>query len=161
VKTHENEGHRRLFVGAALLALALTGCGSADEPLSVTKDDKAAVAEPSLSEYYVHRRHDAATGGTSQGTTAGTGGVGNASGGGTAGTSGSALTYDCNLCTQANDCCEAVNPEGSGCTFSANTCFAYSADSQKNYSIYCLTFIRTVISAWQPQSPPPVCQLQI
>lgn len=149
-------------VAASLLMATMTGCGGSDQTEVASTNEangENVVAGQASPEWYrIHRRSTGGAG-ASQGGALGTGGT-TAATGGAVGTAGS-IAYDCKLCDQANDCCTAVTPAGNpSCSFSSSECSSYSsAESQKNYALYCLTFIRTVISAWQPKSPPSVCLL--
>jgi hypothetical protein len=155
VNTIDTSKVARLYMGVSLLALSLAACGNADEPSADAQPSSdEAPSEAALARFRRYP-HQGATGG------AATGGASSASAGsgGTASEPGTSLTYDCSLCRQANECCTAVSSESSLCSFKASTCLAYPPDQQKSYATYCLTFIRTVISAWQPQTPPAVCLL--
>ncbi len=152
-----------LIVIAGLSLPALPSCGNGPDDVTVTQATSAAENGPTPHDWY-RRRPRTGTGGASTGGAFGTGGVsgtgGTSASGGSAGTSGS-VSYDCSICDQANLCCQAVTPAGSGpCSFSSSACRSYtSAESQNSYALYCLAFIRTVMTAWQPQSPPAVCLL--
>jgi hypothetical protein len=58
------------------------------------------------------------------------------------------------------DCCNAVNA-GDLCSFSAAACSALDPGRQHTYAIYCLTVLRTTISAWtiSGSTPPAACTL--
>jgi hypothetical protein len=143
------------IVGTGLLLLTLPGCGGTAETGDVVAIETGDNGDHGSLEWY-RQRPRTGTGGASQGGAPTTGGA-VATTGGTPGT----IAYDCNLCDQANDCCDAVTPDDRpACSFSSSECLSYtSPESQKNYALYCLTFIRTVITAWQPKSPPAVCLL--
>ena len=101
--------------------------------------------------HHWHRMPDAGSAGGSVGTSTG----------GSAGTSGisapdGGAIADCDICTQAQQCCETVeaNPE---CTFSAAKCSSMVGDALPAYINACLVFVNTVRGAWGG-NPPAVCR---
>ena len=85
------------------------------------------------------------------------GGSGGASGPSTgSGTGGQGPAANCDVCTRANDCCNAVNG-GALCSLSAAACLAESAGAaQDAYITACLNVIVATIDAWAGH-PPAVC----
>jgi hypothetical protein len=72
-----------------------------------------------------------------------------------AGTTTTAAT--CDLCTQTQACCLAVDPSGN-CTFSAETCRTGVSDAARPYYIQaCLVELVTIRGAWGG-NPPEVCR---
>jgi hypothetical protein len=145
-----------LLVAASVVlgGLAVTaGCDGGEDAL----DD----GEPAISagDLRVRRHHRGRDGGGAAGTTgAGTagdtgGGTAGNTGGGTAGTSGGGgdgAPADCNLCTKAQQCCEAVQPADRPCFFNAGTCSDASVRG-------CLVYLNTVRSVWGFE-PPSQCR---
>jgi hypothetical protein len=112
-----------------------------------------------------HRRHhspDAGTVGGAAGTTGGGAGpvTGGTTGSATAGmggaTAGGGATADCDICTQAQQCCYVVEADP-GCSFSAVTCASMVGDARPAYVNACLTFVVTVRAAWSG-NPPAECR---
>ena len=66
-------------------------------------------------------------------------------------------TADCEVCTKAQQCCEAVAPGGRSCTFSAATCSSMVGDARSGYVNACLTFLSVTREAWKG-NPPPACR---
>jgi hypothetical protein len=151
----------RRLCGLALAGSALTcsslvaGCGQVD-------GDDPADDEPVMTGELYHRfpglHHNRGTGGAGGGVTSlpgiggapATSGTGGTSAGepirGTGGASGAAPVSDCDVCTKANVCCDAVGG-GPLCTFSATTCVTLAPESREPYIRSCLNLIDTAISA--------------
>jgi hypothetical protein len=88
--------------------------------------------------------------------------TGGAPGGSTAGTNGATATdggsvADCDVCTQANQCCTVVQVEDPNCTFSAATCASEVGEARPAYANACLTYLVTVRGAWSG-NPPAECR---
>jgi hypothetical protein len=104
-----------------------------------------------------HRHHgqDAGSAGGSAAGTTGGGGTGGSVGVTTTGTGGNVAS--CDLCTQAQACCDVVESEGPGCTFSAAKCASEPGDALPAYANNCLVFLVTVRGAWGG-NPPAECR---
>ena len=86
-------------------------------------------------------------------------GSGGTTGGGTAGTNGAPggdAVADCDVCTQAQQCCNTVEAEPH-CSFSAATCASMAVDARPAYVNACLTYVVLVRSAWSA-NPPAECR---
>ena len=140
--------------GVVLGGLAVTaGCDGGEDALD---DGETAVSASDLRFPRHHRRHDGggAAGTTGAGMAGNTGaGTGN-TGGGTAGMSGGTgagtTAADCNLCTKAQGCCEAVQAADRPCYFNAGACTADSVNA-------CMVYLNTVRSVWSFE-PPSECR---
>lgn len=139
------------LAGIVLGGLVMFGCDGADD--TVSAGDEAALH----GDLRFHRRHrgtDAGSGGSSAaGISGGEAGVAGTAGTGAAGR---APTTDCDVCTQANQCCEAVAPGDPVCSFSAATCSSMAGDARPAYVNACLTFLVAARGA-QP-NPPAACR---
>lgn len=144
--------------GAALGAVLLSSaCGGID---TTDPADTARAQSDELRPGYRHHPSPGTGGAPSGtgGTSSGSGGTTGATGGTTS--TGGTTTVDCSLCTIAEDCCNAVDA-GALCTFSADTCSSLDPGRQASYALYCLTVLRTTISAWTTngRTPPAACTL--
>jgi len=102
-----------------------------------------------------HHGHDAGSvGGSIGGSAGGAGGAGGMMSV-TSGTGGAIA--NCDLCTQAQQCCDVVETEGPGCTFSAAKCSSEPGDARTAYANNCLVFLVTVRGAWGG-NPPAECR---
>jgi hypothetical protein len=86
--------------------------------------------------------------------------AGGVTGGGTAGTKGATAAdggavADCDVCTQAQQCCFAVGVQT--CTFSAATCSSMVGDARPAYVNACLTQLSLTRNAWAG-NPPAACR---
>jgi hypothetical protein len=111
-----------------------------------------------------HRGHFGRDAGSMGGGVAGTtgGGMGVVTGGGSAGTSGNGAAdggavADCDICTQAKQCCDVVQTQQPGCTFSAATCSSMVGDARPAYVNACLVFLNAVRGTWGG-NPPAECR---
>jgi hypothetical protein len=93
-------------------------------------------------------------------TGGGAGGAGGAvaTGGGAGGAAGAGggVAPGCEVCTKAQDCCNAVNG-GPLCTYNAGVCSNLPSDEQPYYANDCLQLIVATTGAWRG-SPPPACR---
>lgn len=123
--------------------VAAAGCEGADD--AVSGPDEAALHGGSR---FHHGRpgHDAG----SVGTTGGGAGVV------TGGTTGGGAVADCDVCTQAQQCCDIVASGGPVCTFSAANCSSMVGDARPAYVNACLVFLVTARGA--RANPPAECR---
>jgi len=63
---------------------------------------------------------------------------------------------DCDICTQAQACCNAVQADR-GCSFSAATCASMTGAARPAYVNACLTEVVSVRGAWSG-NPPAACR---
>jgi hypothetical protein len=160
----------RRLCGLALAGAALTcssfvaGCGQVDS-------DGPADTEPVTTSELHHRfpglHHNSANADAGAGAVPlpevggapATPGTGGSSAGepivGTGGTTGAAPVSDCDVCTKANACCNAVGG-GPLCTFSATTCVGLAPESREPYIRTCLNLIDTAASA-HADAPAAAC----
>jgi hypothetical protein len=124
------------IVGVMLGGLiAAGGCVGADEPATTE-------AEGALhGGHRVHRPHSTADAGTTGSSTA----------------DAAATADDCGICTQAAQCCLAVQSDPSGCSYSAATCSSMSDVARPYYVNACLTYVVSVRGAWSG-NPPAACR---
>jgi hypothetical protein len=156
------------YIRVLPLALVVAGCSGTDESSGskpAELGDPTDTGAATLMSLGPFRHRTFGTGGAQPGGASATGGTpsAQATGGSSpvASGTGGATSYDCSICTRANDCCNAVGA-GALCTFSAATCFAESPPvAQASYTNYCVTLLRTTITAWTSagQTPPAVCSL--
>jgi hypothetical protein len=141
-------------VPLAVLILVATGCGSVDGSGGEVATDPVGDVQTQADSLRFRQRHPRPPG--TGGAPSATGGAPSTTGGSTS--TGGSATVDCSICTIAQECCEAV---GAPCTFSADACFALDPGREKTYATYCLTTLRTTISAWtiSGATPPAVCHL--
>jgi len=142
------------LVGAA-------GCDGTDDVVSYGGEAELHSGFP------FHHRHRGPDAGSVGGGGAGTsgGGMGVITGGTTGGAAGmngatagdGGPVTDCNICTQAQQCCEVVQVTQPTCTFSAATCAAEVGDARPAYVNACLTYVVTVRGAWGG-NPPAACR---
>jgi hypothetical protein len=137
------------LAGIVLGGLVAVGCDGADD--TVSAGDEAALH----SGFQFHRRHRGADAGSAGGSVAGTTGGGSGVEGAT-GTTGRAPSTDCDVCTQAQQCCEAVAPGDPVCSFSAATCSSMDGDARPAYVNACLTFL--VAARGAQANPPAECR---
>jgi hypothetical protein len=143
--------------------VAVAGCEGADGAGS--GGDEAELRGGFPFHHHQHRGPDAGSvGGNAGGATGGGTGVvtGGTAGGGSAGTTGvgaadGGSVADCEICTQAQRCCEVVEVEEQSCSFSAATCSAEPGAALPAYINACLTFVVTVRGAWGG-NPPAECR---
>jgi len=157
----------RIGVGGAIAGVVLGGlvaaggCVGTDDEVS-GGDEAEAELQSGFSFRRPHRRRDAGTVGTGvAGTTGGGAGpaTGGTTGGGTAGTNGATggdAVADCGICTQAQQCCEALGTL-TNCTFSAATCASMSDAARPGYVNACLTHLVAVRGTWGG-NPPAECR---
>jgi hypothetical protein len=157
------------IAGAVLGGLvAVAGCDGTDDAVGGQDQGELHGGFPF---HHRHRGQDAgsvggagASGGASGGVTTG-GGMGVVTGGTTGGSAGTAGTggadrgavADCDVCTQAQQCCEVVDADKTACSFSAATCSAEVGDARPAYVNACLVFVVTVRGAWGG-NPPAECR---
>ena len=140
--------------------IATAGCDGAGDAVSGADD---AELHGGFQFRHGHRRVDAGgvdTGGVAGTTGTGTTGTGTGTTGtGTtgAGTADGGAAPDCDICTQAQQCCDVVEANGPGCTFSAATCAAEQGEARPAYVNACLVFLVTVRGAWGG-NPPAECR---
>jgi hypothetical protein len=140
--------------------VAAAGCEGTDDPVSGGTE---AELHGGFGFHRGHRGHDAGSvGGGAAGTTGGAPGVitGGTSGGGTGtngvtGADGGAVA-DCDICTQAQQCCVVVQGDQPGCTFSAATCASETGDARPAYINACLVYLKAVRGVWAV--PPAECR---
>jgi hypothetical protein len=138
--------------------VAAAGCDGSDD--AVSGDDQTQVQ----GDFRFHRRHRGQDAGSVGGSAGGTTGVvtgGTTGSGGAAGTSGAtpgtgAPATDCDICTKAQQCCQAL-PAEPVCTFSAATCASEPGEARPAYVNACLTFVVSVRGAWGG-NPPAECR---
>ena len=118
---------------------AAAGCEGADDPVS--GPDEAELHGGSRF-HHVHRGNDAGSAGS-----VGTNGNGTADGGAVA---------DCDVCTQAQQCCDVVASGGPVCSFSAASCSSMVGDARPAYVNACLVFLVTARGA--RANPPAECR---
>ena len=129
--------------------VAAAGCEGADD--TVSAPDEAELHGGSRF-HHVHRGNDAGSvGGGVAGTTGG--GTGVVTGGTTGG--GGAVA-DCDVCTQAQQCCDVVASGGPVCSFSAASCSSMVGDARPAYVNACLVFLVTARGA--RANPPAECR---
>ena len=136
--------------------VAGAGCEGADEGVSAPGEAELRGGFP-----FHHRRpgHDAGSVGGDAGGMPG-GGAGPIGSGGADGTgSGPAGTApaDCDICSQAKQCCSVVEANGPGCSFSAETCASMAGDAHAAYVSACLTYVVSVRGVWAG-NPPAECR---
>jgi hypothetical protein len=127
--------------------VATAGCEGADDDIGPERQAEL------RSGFRFHHRH----GGPDAGTVGG--GVGGAAGaGGAAGTTGrgGAVADDCDVCTQAQQCCEVAAPGDPVCTFNAAKCSSMQGDARPAYVNACLTFL--VAARGARANPPAECR---
>jgi hypothetical protein len=150
--------------GFVLGGLAVTaGCDGGEDALD---DGEPALSASDLRVPWHHRgRHGGGAAGTTGSGTAGNTGAATAgnTGAATAGNTGAATTgtaggagngsttADCDLCTKAQQCCQAVQPADRPCFFNAGEC---SSDLSVRG---CLVYLNTVRSVWGFE-PPSECR---
>ena len=152
--------------------VAAAGCDGTDDAVSGSDEAELHGGFPF---HHRHRGQDAGSvGGGVGGGIAGSAGTtgsapsvvtGGTTGGGSApsvGTIGSGAAdggavADCDICTQAQQCCEAVDADKTACSFSAATCAAEQGEARPAYVNACLVFVVTVRGAWGG-NPPAVCR---
>lgn len=127
--------------------VATTGCEGADD--GVTGEERGELRGG----FRFHHRHDRPDAGSDAGAVVG-GDAGTTGGGSGAVTGGT--TTDCDICTRAQQCCEAVAPGNDVCTFSAATCASMVGEARPAYVNACLTFFVSARGAQQP-NPPAEC----
>jgi hypothetical protein len=127
--------------------VATVGCVGADE---VSSSETAELHGG----FGVHRPHPRPDAGN-------VGGVSGTTGGGSGGTNGATAVNggaatDCDICTQAQQCCDVLagHPQ---CSFSAATCSSMVGDARPAYVNGCLTFVMAVRGAWSG-NPPAECR---
>jgi hypothetical protein len=142
-----NQGTALFALAGILLGglVATTGCGDAEIDDTVAED----VALPGTPAFH-SRRHFRGRTGMAGNTGAGGGG---SSVGGDAG----APVTSCEVCTKAQQCCDAANVT---CTFSASTCSTLSPAARDPYAHNCLVFLKAIVGAHigRGVSPPAACQ---
>lgn len=121
--------------------VAVAGCVGADD--TVSGGDQAELQ----SGFRSHRRH--------RGPDAGSAGTTGTTGTTSITTDGGAVT-DCDVCTQAQQCCEAVAPGDPVCSFSATNCSSMVGDARPAYVNACLTFL--VAGRGARVNPPAECR---
>ena len=119
--------------------VAAAGCEGADD--AVSGPDEAELHGSSR----FHQRHTGQDGGSVG--SAGTNGNGAADGGSVA---------DCDVCTQAQQCCDVVASGGPVCTFSAANCSSMVGDARPAYVNACLVFL--VAARGARANPPAECR---
>jgi hypothetical protein len=72
------------------------------------------------------------------------------------GEAGRVSVADCDVCTQAQRCCERVARGEAVCTFSAAKCSSMTGDGRAAYANACLTFLKAVQGTWP--EPPAECR---
>jgi hypothetical protein len=125
---------------AGLMLVAVTGCAGADDPATTEQQGEL---HGGFSFHHPHHGPDA--GGSMTGGTSGANGP----------TTGPQA--DCDVCTQAAQCCAVVESGGTGCSFSAATCSSMAGPARPAYVNACLTYVVTVRSAWS-ENPPAACR---
>ena len=143
--------------------VAVAGCEGADD--AVSGPDQAELHGGSR----FHRGHsarDAGSVGGTVGTTGGgagivTGGTTGGGSGGSVGTTGAGApdggaVADCDVCTQAQQCCDVVASGGPVCSFSAASCSSMVGDARPAYVNACLVFLVTARGA--RAKPPAECR---
>lgn len=156
----------RAPVGAFVVLAA--GCGGVDDSRGNDSTDSSGTvrAESDTLRYWHQRPGRSGAGGATAaagGAPAANGGAatgGTATGGAATAGGGTTSSVDCSICTTALQCCDAVSA-GALCTFSAEECSSLDAGRQATYALYCLTVLRTTISAWNiaGRTPPAACIL--
>ncbi len=117
--------------------VAAAGCDGADDAVSGGDESELHGGSPFR---HRHPRPDA-------------GGVGGTSGG-APGTG--APATDCDICTQAQQCCEVL-PGQPTCTFTAATCASQQGEARAAHVNACLTFVVSVRGVWGG-NPPAECR---
>jgi hypothetical protein len=143
--------------------VSVVGCEGADDAATVGDEAELHGGVPF---HHRHRGQDAGRvdGGAAGGTT-GTGTsvvTGGTTGGGSAGATGSGVTdggavADCEICTQAHQCCLAVEIAEPSCSFSAAECASMVGEARPAYVNACLVFVVSVRGAWGG-NPPAECR---
>jgi hypothetical protein len=133
--------------------VATAGCEGTDDTISGEEEAEL------QSRGRFHRRPRVADAGGVTGA-AGTNGGAAGTNGGTAGTNGGTAAdggtvADCDVCTQAQQCCSAVGVQS--CTFSAATCSSMVGDARPAYVRACLTQLWVTSNAWSA-NPPAECR---
>ena len=129
--------------------VAVAGCEGADD--AVSGPDEAAL-HGGFRIHHGHRGPDAGIvgGGGSAGATGGGTGVV------TGGTPDGGAVADCDVCTQAQQCCDVVASGGPVCSFSAASCSSMVGDARPAYVNACLVFLVTARGA--RANPPAECR---
>jgi hypothetical protein len=127
-------------IGGAVLSafIAAAGCAGADDVGTSEQQ-----AELHIRNGFHHPHHDG---------DAGTVGIS-----GTGGGMGAAAAADCDVCTQAAQCCAAVEASDQGCSFNATTCASEVGPARPAYVNGCLTYVVSVRGAWGG-NPPAACR---
>ena|SRR5436190_3857750 len=142
--------------------VAVAGCEGAGDATSGGDEAELHGGFPS------HQRHHGKDAGSVGGGVAGTAGggtggvTGGTTGGGTAGTNGTPAAdggglAECDVCTQAKQCCDVVQVEDPNCPFSAAVCNSEPGDARPAYANACLVYLMTVRGAWRG-NPPAECR---
>jgi len=140
-----------ILLGGLVTAAA---CDGTDDSLDSTSGE--AELRGSFPFHRRHPGHDAGSvGGAPGGGTAPVGSGGVASPGNPPADGGAAA--DCDICTQAQACCNAVQGDRGGCSFSAATCASMTGPARPAYVNACLTEIVSVRGAWSG-NPPAECR---
>ena len=126
--------------------VAAAGCEGADD--TVSRPDEAELLGGSRF-HHGHRARDAASVGGSDGSVGSVGTNGNVAGDGGA-------VADCDVCTQAQQCCDVVASGGPVCSFSAASCSSMVGDARPAYVNACLVFLVTARGA--RANPPAECR---
>ena len=147
------------IAGAVLGALvAMAGCDGTGD--AVSGQDQGEL-HGGFGFHHGHRGRDAGSvGGGAAGSGGASGGVTTDGGQGVgpaAPTGGGSTVADCEICTQAQACCLAVDADQTACSFSAATCGAEQGDARPAYVNACLVFVVTVRGAWGG-NPPAECR---
>lgn len=126
--------------------VAAAGCEGADDAVSGPAE---AELHGGSRFHHGHRARDAGSVGGSDGSvgSVGTNGNGAADGGADA---------DCDVCTQAQQCCDVVASGGPVCSFSAASCSSMVGDARPAYVNACLVFLVTARGA--RANPPAECR---
>jgi hypothetical protein len=131
---------------------AAAGCEGVDDPVS--GPDEAELHGGSRF-HHVHRVPDAGiVGGGGSGGSVGT--TGGGTGVVTGGTADGGAVADCDVCTQAQQCCDVVASGGPVCSFSAASCSSMVGDARPAYVNACLVFLVTARGA--RANPPAECR---
>lgn len=114
--------------------VAAGGCMGADEP-AATESEGALHGGARI--HRPHRTPDAGSTGSTGSTTADSG-----------------VAADCDVCTQAAQCCSVVESGRPGCaSYSAATCASMSDDARPYFVNACLTYVVSVRGVWAGNAP--------
>lgn len=131
--------------------VAAAGCEGADD--AVSSPDEAELQGGSRF-HHGHRARDAGSVGGSVAGSVGT--TGGGTGVVTGGTPDGGAVADCDVCTQAQQCCDIVASGGPVCSFSAASCSSMVGDARPAYVNACLVFLVTARGA--RANPPAECR---